>query len=341
MRTRFRQVWYKLTRPLTYFSSTRKLKLAHGAELICPVYHLCRPSAPIWWGDRYRIKPINELKRDLEELSKTGPFVSLDDLLEYRHRRKRRPTGYFLSFDDGYRELSTEIAPLLSKLGIPATFFVVSSIIDNRRPFHEDVAGAIQFELKHSTPAAVEKANQICLNEGKLIGEVLTQRTPDWTLLYQLCDVLNLDIANWLAEERPYLSHIELCSLSNSGFGIGAHSVDHPLFSEIDAKARISQIRESIKAVSGMLGKPCQAFAFPYGEFGLSRTSLDQLLTTNLADLYFGTRGITIDEFEPVLIQRILAEDHRGSFKQHLHRELRLQTYRTQMGRGTVTRREQ
>lgn len=334
------RAWGKLSRPVTYFSSLRKLKTTYGAELVCPTYHICRNRTPTWWGARYRIKPIEELRSDLERLSKLGPFISLNDLLDYRQGRSSRPSGCFLSFDDGYREMSSEIAPLLLKLGIPATFFIVSSIIDNNRPFHEDVAGAIRFQLQNATPVTINRAKQICLENKKSLSEVFSQRTPDWPLLNELCESLNLNISKWLLEEKPYLTQNDVRGLANAGFDVGAHSVDHPLFSEIDEESRINQIRSSVEAVSSILGKPCLAFAFPYGEFGLSADCLNQLFKANVAELYFGTRGITMDEFEPVLIQRMLAEDHPGSFRQHIHRELRLQTYRVQMGRGTVNRRK-
>jgi peptidoglycan/xylan/chitin deacetylase (PgdA/CDA1 family) len=335
-----KHAWSKLSRPLTYFSSTRQLAKAFGAELICPVYHVCRSHTPPWWGERYRVKRIQELRSDLEELRKIGPFISLNDLLDYRCGRIPRPSGIFISFDDGYREMASEIAPLLLKMGIPATFFIVSSIIDNNYPFHEDIAGAIRFQLQNVSQVNIDRAKQICLENKKSLSEVFSLRTPNWPLLNELSDTLSLDIPKWLSEEKPYLTQEDVRGLANSGFGIGAHSVDHPLFSEIDAESRITQIRSSVNVLSSILGKPCSAFAFPYGEFGLSAESLNQLFKANVAELYFGTRGITMDEFEPKLIQRMLAEDHPGSFRQLIHRELRLQTYRVQMGLGTVNRRK-
>ena len=78
--------------------------------------------------------------------------------------------------------------------------------------------------------------------------------------------------------------------------------------------------------------------AFPYGEFNISKSSLASLLSTHPVDLFFGTRGITVDEFEPLLVQRMLAEDHLGTFAHHVHRELRLQRNRTWLNRGVVQR---
>jgi peptidoglycan/xylan/chitin deacetylase (PgdA/CDA1 family) len=330
----------KACRPFSYFLTLHQLKATEGAGLICPVYHICRSTRPHWWGDRYRIKTVAELQADLELLASIGSFISIEEMLDYRHGRRPRPQGIFLSFDDGYRELYDEIAPLLQKLGIPATFFVISSLIDNANPFHEDIAGAIRFRLSKSTKATQNQAVELCLTENKDLNTILQLRTPDWPLLEKLCEVVEFDTREWLAAEQPYLTTAQLRNLAKSGFEVGAHSVDHPLFSEIDGASRSTQVSSSAAAITMSTGKPCRSFAFPYGEFGISQHSLELLVLKSGVDLFFGTRGVTFDEFEPNLIQRMLAEDHPESFRQHIHHELRLQLHRTWLGRATVHRKQ-
>jgi hypothetical protein len=84
---------------------------------------------------------------------------------------------------------------------------------------------------------------------------------------------------------------------------------------------------------------PFQTFAFPYGEFGLSAAQLHQLAGKTDVKLVFGTRGITHDELEPFLLQRMLAEGHTGTFPGHVCSELNLQLQRKVSGRSIVVRR--
>lgn len=334
----FKRVWRRITRPLTHLIATDRLRECEGGGLICPVYHTCRDKTPTWWGTRYRVKPLRELKADLEYLAKIGPFLAFDDLIDFQEGRRTRPRGCFLSFDDGYRELYEQIAPLLKKLGIPATFFVISSLVDNTAAFHEDLAGEIAFRLRSASPNTTRFAQDLCLSHGVHLETALQQRTPNWKLLYGLCQITEIDVRHWLDTERPYLTQDHLRELANSGFEIAAHSIDHPLFSEIDDKQKIEQIKASCVSISQACGKPCRAFAFPYGEFGLTKSSWQHLISADLVPMYFGTRGITSDELEPRVIQRVLAEDHKGSFQSYLHEELRIQFCRVQSGRGVVVR---
>jgi peptidoglycan/xylan/chitin deacetylase (PgdA/CDA1 family) len=222
--------------------------------------------------------------------------------------------------------------------GIPATFFVISSIIDNRQPFHEDMSGAIQTRLMQGTPTLRRQALEICQQHHISIEKALRCHTPNWNLLRRLAELVDFRCNEWLREENPYLTSKQLIELAAQGFGIGAHSVDHPLFCDISDQDQQDQVAQSVAAIADRLQLSYRIFAFPYGEFNISKSSLASLLSTHPVDLFFGTRGITVDEFEPLLVQRMLAEDHLGTFAHHVHRELRLQRNRTWLNRGVVQR---
>ncbi|MFH1118044.1 MAG: polysaccharide deacetylase family protein [Pseudomonadota bacterium] len=57
---------------------------------------------------------------------------SMEDILDLIARGGRPETGTVaVTFDDGYRESAYETAQTLQHLGIPATFFVVTGVLDN------------------------------------------------------------------------------------------------------------------------------------------------------------------------------------------------------------------
>jgi peptidoglycan/xylan/chitin deacetylase (PgdA/CDA1 family) len=338
MKLLLRRCWAKVERPFASFLGFPTLLKSAGAGLICPVYHVCRDQPPPWWNNRYRIKTLSDLEKDLDFLATLGPFVSLNDLLNWRHGKSPKPKGCFLSFDDGYRELYDTVAPLLLRKGIPATFFVISSIIDNRRPFHEDLAGAIQARLTEATLASHRKAMEICQQNNTSVELLLQRRVPNWQILEQLAEVVDLGCDQWLQEHSPYLTSDHLRQMASQGFGIGAHSVDHPLFCEISDQDQRTQVEQSLADISDRLQLSYRIFAFPYGEFNIPKFSLSSLLSTHQLDFCFGTRGIIEDEFEPRLVQRMLAEDHSGTFSRHVHQELRSQRNRVWLRRGVVHR---
>lgn len=306
--------------------------------LICPVYHIARETTPVWWNNRYRIKSLRELEQDLDWLLRLAPPVSLQDLLDWQAGRRDRPCGWFLSFDDGYRELAVDIAALLKRKGIPATFFLCSSLIDNRSIFFEDQAGWIGRSLQTAKPAVIAAVMKLLSGAETSISQLLTSRLPQFALLDQVAEILDLDLEAWLKAEQPYVTSAQVRGLLRDGFGVGGHSVDHPLFGQISAEECHWQIEESLRSLESTCGSVTRVFAFPYGEFGLSGAALDGLLQAADVRMFFGTRGVVRDEYEPRLLQRVLAEDHPLSFAQHLCSELNLQLQRRISGRGVVRR---
>lgn len=308
-------------------------------SLVCPVYHTVWSQVPAFWNGRYAVRTVQQFEQDLDVLLKLGRPVALQELVEWGQGKRPRPCGWFLSFDDGYRQLADEIAPVLQRRGIPATFFVCTSLVDNRQIFFEDLAGWIAARLQSASPAMLQAVQRIVVGQQLTLQQVLQARVPRWQLLYSLAEILQFDVSGWLESEQPYLTSSQIRNLLSAGFTIGGHSVDHPLFCEISREAGLQQVRQSSQWLADQFGIRDLAFAFPYGEFQLPASFLRSLQSLAGLRLVFGTRGIVDDELEPFVVQRMLAEGHTGSFRSHLRNELNLQLQRKLSGRGIVRRR--
>ncbi len=307
-------------------------------SLVCPVYHISRNDTPVWWNGRYSIKSPQQFERELDLLLQLGSPISLDDLLNWQNGHASRPKGWFLSFDDGYRELHDVIAPILRRKGVPATFFLCSSLLDNQRPFFEDVSGLIADRYSKVSQATQAAVHDVLSERGLTFNELLQCRLPRWEALDNVTEILAIDVPQWLCSEQPYLTGQHVMSLLRDGFCIGSHSVDHPLFSQISPAERDAQLRISMRTLKGRFPGVSRVFAFPYGEFGMSGKELLELQNAGEISMCFGTRGIVTDGLEPFLLQRMLCEGHTGSFQSHLKTELSLQLQRLCNGQGTVRR---
>jgi len=99
--------------------------------LIVTYHALGEPRSPV-------SVPLAQLASDLAALVDAGfAFVSLDqcaDWLAGRTRLPERPVA--VTFDDGYAGLARDGLPILSRLGVPATVFVIAGRVgrDNRWP---------------------------------------------------------------------------------------------------------------------------------------------------------------------------------------------------------------
>lgn len=95
-------------------------------------YHaLARPASPV-------AAPPDRLETDLLSLADAGfTFVSLDQLADRIERGDvLPPRSAVITFDDGYASVVTEGLPLLRRLRVPATVFVIAGRIggDNQWP---------------------------------------------------------------------------------------------------------------------------------------------------------------------------------------------------------------
>ncbi len=94
------------------------------------------------------------VERFAEHLTTIGRHylvVATSDFVESVKQRKRLPaSAVTIHFDDCYRDVYTNAAPLLARSRMPACAFVSSGFISTNRVFHHD-AGKIPFRLQNLT----------------------------------------------------------------------------------------------------------------------------------------------------------------------------------------------
>jgi peptidoglycan/xylan/chitin deacetylase (PgdA/CDA1 family) len=200
------------------------------------------------------------------------------------------------------------------------------------------MSGLIQTRIASATSTERQSIAQILAKHETSAEQVLNARTPNWSLLREICAQLDLNYEAWLSSEQPYLTTSQVKKLIADGFAVGSHSVDHPLLKDIEDQQKLEQILASTNAITSQFSLNYRVFAFPYGEFGIDPSFLARLQASQSLDICFGTRGITLDEFEPFLIQRVLSEGHNGTFRSHIHREMRIQKHRVKTQRAIVKR---
>lgn len=72
--------------------------------------------------------------------------------------------------------------------------------------------------------------------------------------------------------EPGYLSWEDLTYLSEKGFTIGSHSLNHPKLTTLSDHEMQVEIADSKKALETNLGKPCDFFSIPFGSYNLKVT---------------------------------------------------------------------
>jgi len=235
-----------------------------------------------------------------------------------------------ITFDDGYADNLRQAAPLLGDLGIPATVFVVSGAIRERREFWWDELERIVFE-----PDGIGGTRQLTLANRTIawtIAEFGTAERDDWLAwkeetptsahrvyreLYGILSVLPSDERRALMDDfirqarlsyaaRPThraLSCEEVRELAASSLiDIGVHTVSHPVLSSLPLAQQIKEIVEAKAELESLIGMPMRHFSYPYGKHEhYDRNTIEVVRRAGFEFAYVNEPGIagpSIDRFQ-------------------------------------------
>ncbi|WP_430812645.1 MULTISPECIES: polysaccharide deacetylase family protein [unclassified Carboxylicivirga] len=265
---------------------------------ILPFYHVVSDDELPHVKSLFYVKTVSEFISDIEYIGEQYDYVDLDEFysLSLRSFSGLTKPVVHLSFDDGLRQCYDIIAPILLKKGIPATFFINTAFVDNKRMLFRFKASLINEHLKGSGihSAVVEE-------------ELMKVSYGEEGLLDQFAIDYDLDFQNFLEEEKPYMSWRQIEILQKQGFSLGAHSVDHPLLKDVDSLQATRQVADCFEEIDMRCKLQCKAFAFPFTDDGISVDLFNSFRDNNLFDISFGTAGIKQDVL-PMNFQRIPME---------------------------------
>lgn len=276
----------------------------------------------------YPYRNEDEFEKELDFYLKYFRPVSLEYL--YKNPRTKEKV-FHLSFDDGLKECAEIVAPILLRKGIPATFFVNSAFVDNRKLFHRYKASLIVSDLqKYPCFQSEDFLQKNGLNRKNLLQAGFSQRD----LLDQAADMMNIDFHAFLEKEQPYLTTRQVKELAGQGFSIGAHSHNHAEMWKLSEKKQLKQVKKSMKWLVENIDQKIRAFSFPFTDDGVSPGVLKKLKNKNICDITFGTAGVKYDELD-FHLQRYPAEQ-TGDFRSNLKTEFVYFKLRKLIGKATV-----
>jgi peptidoglycan/xylan/chitin deacetylase (PgdA/CDA1 family) len=196
--------------------------------------------------------------------------MTVEDLAAALQEGRVPKNALAITFDDGYRDNFTHAAPILKRLGLPATIFLVTGHIDTPRALWFD---RLAMAFKSATARRVELADGQLLSLGT-VSDRLAALDTALTHLKRLSDDERTDSVEQLMiplrpnPERPkrlMLSWDEVDALRGLGFSIGAHTITHPILSRLTADRAWEEIHGSKAAIEKVLGEPVRGFAYPNG----------------------------------------------------------------------------
>ena len=236
----------------------------------------------------------------LQVLQKLGCAVRLQQLNQTLKNGKRPHRQVVITFDDGYTDNLYNAKPLLEQYEIPATIFLTTGYMQQKREFWSDELERIllqpgifpevlslningtSYEWKLDATNDSDKSNNL---DVKQANERYSLYYSLYELLFPLSAIERSHLLDQLllwANKEPELrlTHQmmtlkELSSLQPGGIiEVGAHTVTHPFLATIPLQTQQKEIQENKIQLEEIFGHPIESFAYPHGNYNSETSDL-------------------------------------------------------------------
>jgi len=198
--------------------------------------------------------------------------VSLQDVLAGFDGRGLPHRPVLVTFDDAYASVSEFAAPLCSKFGVPAIFFVNAACLDNRQLALDNlvcyVANLFGLDAINAAIRTIEGCED---REVRSLAEVFASFLSSISLaaresfrdgLVRLTQISESDLA---AKAGLYLSSRQLRDLATFNCEIGNHTYTHVNCRSLMADEFAEEIDQNRTVLEAVSGRKVRTFSVPYG----------------------------------------------------------------------------
>jgi peptidoglycan/xylan/chitin deacetylase (PgdA/CDA1 family)/GT2 family glycosyltransferase len=268
-------------------------------------------------------------RAQMEVLSEKFAPISLADMVSTARDGDIPPRAVAVTFDDGYLDNFLVASPILSELSIPATFFLTTERIDEKREAwwdlvewllcsDDDVPERLQidveaghFDLPTATPE--ERYRALFILHGTLLEAAVDARN----------DLLSALLAwggkqHQARETHRLMTADEVRTLSKRpGHEVGAHTVHHLMLPSHSLDVQRRELSENRETLERITGRPVRTLAYPYGACDLSTTEMAESAGFTIAASV--TDEVVTPDADPFRLPRVeVTNRDRGSLRSKL-----------------------
>ena len=198
--------------------------------------------------------------------------VSIEQVIEFAAEGRRLPPwSVAVTFDDGFADNYDVALPILSRYGIPATFYIMVNAVETGTPpwyvrlnfaFSTTTVSAWKHPENGQTfEITSADGKQAALNTAWDLGAARSGIAQE-QLVHQIEE--SLQIGPLDARSGLMMNWGQVRALKKAGHIIGGHTLSHPNLAQVtEAEAR-SEIRGSKEQLEEKLSEPIQHFSYPH-----------------------------------------------------------------------------
>lgn len=206
-----------------------------------------------WLAKHFEVLPVREA------------LANLDWGIEKRPRSSR-PLAC-ITFDDGYRDNFDHAAPILDAHGLRATFFVTTGFVEGAPLWFDSAALAWMRDCSAVVQIARISAPEFCgdLTKTSSLDTWLStlKRMPTRSRL-AVMDEIGI-VANAPTHIFGAMTPDQIRRLADHGHEIGAHSVTHPILTDLDDASLRKELEQSRSMVHDWTRQQVDGLCYPNG----------------------------------------------------------------------------
>ena len=174
-----------------------------------------------------------------------------------------------ITFDDGYADNEEIAAPILRRLGMPATFFVSTGYLAGGCMWNDRVIEAIRGcesgTIDLSSIGLVHYDLSTLVRRREAIGSLLEAIKHLEPARRQSATDDIVSIARGGTTPALMMVPQQVRNLRTMGMGVGAHTVTHPILTRLGLEAARDEMARSKEELEKILGERVDLFAYPNG----------------------------------------------------------------------------
>lgn len=198
---------------------------------------------------------VQKFQEQVRFLKKHYNVISLDAWLRNRREGRKNPNrSVIITMDDGYRSNFKLAFPVLKNYGVPATIFLSTGFVEDRKPLWPDRLEYIFDKAENETSLRME------LKQALLESREQTVQTLENKL------GVKLDFQNQVPDIYQPLEWVEIVKMLESGLvSVGSHTHSHAILTRCtDAELNI-ELQKSKAIIEERTGESCALFCYPNG----------------------------------------------------------------------------
>lgn len=250
------------------FEAVTRLR-AGEQRLLVLIYHRVLPQA----DPMYPYDPdVPTFAHQMRALAQDFNVLRLGEAVERLERRELPARAVAITFDDGFADNVTQALPVLTELGLTATFFVATGYLDGGCMFNDCVIAACREAPAGTWVTGTTEFGTVNAGDSDsrpALAYDMIRRLKYLDAARRMdCAMRLLESASAASPAGIMMTHAQLRELRGAGMDFGGHTRGHPILARLsDAEAQ-REIAGGRTDLEDLTGRPIELFAYPNGQPG-------------------------------------------------------------------------